>query len=175
MRALVVYESAWGNTKAVAEAVAGGLGAGSGREGDGVLDVETIDVQDAPALDEVRTDLLVLGAPTHAFGLSRESTRRDAHRRGGADLDTGAREWLDAATAARLRFATFDTHVRHPNLPGAASRRAARSLRRLGGEPVAPPLSFYVDDYEGPLLPGELERAREWGRGLAASLLDTGA
>lgn len=155
MKALVVYESAWGNTRAVAEAVASGL--------EGSATTEVVDVEKAPAVDEVEADLLVVGAPTHAFGLSRPGTREDAHRRGGEQRTTGVREWLDAATRTHLRVATFDTHVRHPNLPGSAAHKAARRLSRLGCTLVTKPTSFWVDDYEGPLLPGELERAKEWG------------
>ncbi|AXH95634.1 flavodoxin family protein [Ornithinimicrobium avium] len=162
MKALIVYESAWGNTRAVAEALAAGL--------EDSATTEVVDVEWAPALAGLEVDLLVVGAPTHAFGLSRAGTRQDAHRRGGAQLSTGVREWLDAATTASLRVATFDTHVRHPNLPGSAARKAAKRLTRAGCTVVTEPTSFWVDDYEGPLLPGELDRAREWGSMLAAHL-----
>ncbi|HMT49888.1 MAG TPA: hypothetical protein PKC36_07055 [Dietzia sp.] len=108
-------------------------------------------------------DLLVVGAPTHAFGLSREGTREDAHRRGGGLITSGVREWLDAAGRASLDGATFDTHVRHPDLPGHAGRKIARRPRKFGCRLAADPETFYVDGYEGPLLPGELDRAREWG------------
>ncbi|HLS46364.1 MAG TPA: flavodoxin/nitric oxide synthase [Ornithinicoccus sp.] len=163
MRTLIVYESAWGNTRAVAEAVAEGMA------GD-VAPPEVVGVEAAPPLDGLQVELLVVGAPTHAFGLSREGTREDAHKRGGDLLTTGVRDWLDAATGARLGVATFDTHVSHPNLPGRASRSAAKKLKRLGCHLVVDPESFYVDDYEGPLLPGELERARAWGAELAGTV-----
>jgi hypothetical protein len=158
--ALVVFESAWGNTRQIAEAIAEGLGPGT---------VSTVvPVASAPPLDQVHADLLVVGAPTHAFGLSRPGTREDAHERGGAELPSGVREWIDAGTVATGRLvATFDTHVRHPNLPGTASRAAARKLRHLGYEIVLEPEMFWVDGMEGPLLVGELERARAWGAELA--------
>jgi hypothetical protein len=166
MRTLIVVESAWGNTRAVAEAVAEGMA------GDlGPPDVVGVDV--APPLQGLQVDLLVVGAPTHAFGLSREGTREDAHKRGGDLLTTGVRDWIDAATDADLPVATFDTHVRHPNLPGRASRSAAKKLRGLGARLVVDPESFYVNGYEGPLLPGELDRARSWGAELARSVSAT--
>jgi hypothetical protein len=62
------------------------------------------------------------------------------------------------------------THVRHPNLPGWASHSAAKKLKHLGCRMLAKPESFYVDGYEGPLLSGELDRAREWGNELAHAL-----
>ena len=62
--------------------------------------------------------------------------------------------------------------MRH--LPGSAARSAARTLRREGyGRAVAPPESFWVEDVAGPLLPGEVDRARAWGRTLAASVVQT--
>jgi hypothetical protein len=158
--ALVVYESAWGNTREVAEAVAEGLGLGA----------TTVAVADAPPLETVDVELLVVGGPTHAFGMSREGTRADAHQRGGASLTTGIREWMDAASSVALRVATFDTHTRHPNLPGTASKGAAKKLTSLGCDLVAPPEKFWVNGYEGPLLDGEADRARAWGAQLASHL-----
>lgn len=161
MKALIVYESAWGNTKAVADAISDGLSAH--------VATDVIPVHAAPPLAQVEADLLIVGAPTHAFGLSRESTREDAHRRGGDLIASGVREWLDSGPIA-LRVATFDTHVRHPDLPGHAGRKAAKTLRKLGCTLLMDPESFYVDGYEGPLLPGELDRARAWGDELARRL-----
>ena len=124
-----------------------------------------IDIDEGMDLD---ADLLVVGAPTHAFGLSRPGTREDAHHRGGALLTTGVREWLDAATEAHLKVATFDTHIRH--VPGAASSKAAKRLRALGCGVLVDPEKFYVKDADGPLLPGELDRARAWGTEIARRL-----
>lgn len=157
MNNLIVYESAWGNTRAIAEAIATGLP----RE----PPAEVVPVSAAPPLQDLQVDLLVVGAPTHAFGLSRPGTREDAHRRGGQALSGGLREWIDAADGSHLTVASFDTHVRRPNLPGAASRSAAKKLRRLGCT-VLDRQSFWVDGYEGPLLDGEVDRARAWGKGL---------
>lgn len=162
MRALVVYESMFGNTKAVAESVAVGVST--------QLPVELLEVGAAPPLAEVDADLLVLGGPTHAFGLSRTRTREDATARTGRSVISqrrGLREWLEDGGRAPAQTATFDTKVRRPNLPGSAARGAEKRLRRLGGRPVARAETFYVDGMEGPLLPGELDRAREWGVDLA--------
>ncbi|EXF24700.1 flavodoxin [Nesterenkonia sp. AN1] len=163
MDAVIVYESAWGNTKIIAEAVAEGLVS--------AIDVGMIlDVSFAPPADTITADLLVLGAPTHAFGLSRPQTREEAARRGGHPGDTGIREWIGAAGDLHLPVAVFDTHVRHPNLPGAASKKAAKLLRSHGASLLAKPESFYVEGYEGPVLPGEIDRARKWGAELAQRL-----
>lgn len=161
MKALIVYESSWGNTTAVAEAISEGLSPN--------IVAEMSAVQDALPLNQVQADVLIVGAPTHAFGLSREKTREDAHLRGGELIVSGVREWLDSGPTS-LKVTTFDTHIRHPDLPGHAGRKAAKKLKKLGCTLLAEPESFYVKDYDGPLLPGELERAREWGQELARLL-----
>jgi hypothetical protein len=160
MRALVVVESWFGNTRAVAEAVADGLGG-----------AEVCDVGSAPARVEADVALLVVGGPTHAFGMTRAQTRAEAVRSGapGSAATCGLRDWLSTLEAPRgLAVATFDTRVEKVRrLPGSAARSAARVLRRRGQCVVARPRSFYVTGTPGPLLDGELERARAWGADLA--------
>jgi len=165
MNAVVVVESSFGNTREVARAVADGLGAGS----------VVVDVHQAPTVVPAEVDLIVVGGPTHAFGMSRTSTRQDAARQGaveGGATDVGIREWIDhLGDGKELRFATFDTKVekvRH--LPGSAAKKAAKALRRRGFRMAADPMSFYVTDTPGPLVDGELERARSWGHQLMASM-----
>jgi hypothetical protein len=162
MSTLVIYESMWGNTREVAQAVADGLGD----------DVAAVEVNDAPATVPADVDLLVVGGPTHAFSMSRESTRRDAEDKGAAGANTarGIREWLDGLPASdHVVVATFDTRVgsvRH--LPGSAAKAAARQVRRHHVGHLASTESFYVADMAGPLLDGELDRALAWGRALDA-------
>ncbi len=176
MRALVVHESLFGNTRHIAEAIARGLRAGPedgvAPAGAGGLDVEVVGVTDAPPTIPPGVELLVVGGPTHAFGLSRPSTRRSAGEQGAPhELADGAgmREWLGALepAAAHLVAAAFDTHIAHPHLPGAAAHAEERRLRKLGFTMLAPGESFFVEDVEGPLVDGELERAERFGRQLA--------
>ncbi len=149
MRALVIYESMFGNTGKLASAVADGVADGA--------DVTLLNVVDAPVQIPGDVGLLVVGGPTHAFSMSRISTRRSAARRGGAytDLPEGIREWLDGVKSAPsdCAFAAFDTRVDMPLLPGAASHAASRRARKLGFT-VLEPASFLVKGYEGPLCPG---------------------
>lgn len=164
MRALVVYESMFGNTRDVAEAVADGL------RPHGPVDV--VEVGQAPAAIAEDVALLVVGGPTHAFGMSRPRTRADAANRVGGDIvsaDRGIREWLEEVQpgAARHRAAAFDTRVRVPLLPGSAARAALRRLRRRGFDVAGSAMSFYVGGMQGPVRPGELTRAQEWGATLA--------
>lgn len=171
MKTLVVHESHFGNTRAVAEAVADGIadGTGLGR----AEHVTVVDVTDAPDRLAADVDLLVVGAPTHAFSMSRASTRRDALGQGaepGHDV-RGIREWLAtlALDGAAPTVATFDTRVTAVRrLPGSAAHAAGRSVVRHHLGEVVDSASFFVDDSHGPLADGELDRARAWGRALAA-------
>ncbi|MET8148590.1 flavodoxin family protein [Actinoplanes sp. NPDC049668] len=165
MKALIVYESMFGNTEKIARAVAEGLG--------DAFDVVVADVSGRPA--PVDVDLLVAGAPTHAFGMSRPGTRADAARqdgvRPGADA-VGLREYLDQAPMLPgIAAAAFDTKIDKPFLPGSAAHRAHRRMRRLGCRMMLAPESFRVSGTAGPLAAGELERARRWAGALASTVL----
>ncbi|MEN1974413.1 flavodoxin family protein [Cellulomonas sp. P4] len=175
MSALVVYESMFGSTRDVAHAVADGL-----RETVPVRVVEVGALLAEPGGTAVPEEvtLLVVGGPTHAFGMSRESTRTSAAReaRTGAEAlvspHAGIREWLDVVRmpAHTLLVATFDTKLRRPNLPGSAARSAERALRHRGAVPVVEARSFEVLGMADGLAEGELAAAQEWGRLLAGTL-----
>lgn len=164
-RALVVFESMFGNTAAIARAVSKGLE-------DGGIDVTTLGVHEATGVDPSGFDLLVVGGPTHAFSLSRPTTREDAVRQGApaaAAEGDGLREWIETLPPGHDHLlATFDTRVakvRH--LPKAASGRAARLIRRRGFRLLSRPTGFLVTDVQGDLVDGETDRALAWGRQLA--------
>lgn len=158
MRAVIVVESLFGNTRAVADEIAAGIG-----------DAEVLDIRDAPASLNGDDRLLVLGGPTHAFGMSRTNTRADAVRQGGADPGIGIRDFLGRLEAHQdLQVAVFDTRVEKVRrLPGSAARGAAKLIRHLDYPLAAEPESFYVSGTTGPLVEGERERARSWGQQLA--------
>jgi flavodoxin-like protein len=168
MRTVIVYESMYGNTRQVAEAIRDGL-AGT--------DALVVPVGNAsPALVST-ADLLVVGGPTHAFGMSRPQTRsqavHDADRPGkqltvepGAD-GIGIREWLETAELTGRLVAAFDTRVRMPCFNAHAAPKAGRAVAARGGTLVRPPESFFVTK-QNILVPGELERARQWGADLRA-------
>jgi hypothetical protein len=162
--ALVIYESMFGNTERVARAIADGLEAAG-------YTVICLDVG-APLPVSLDLDLLVLGAPTHAFSLSRPTTRADAVKQGApaARGAFGLREWLSDIEPERLgnpAVAVFDTRVgKVRRLPAAAGRTTRRIARRRGFEVASPVEPFLVADTPGPLLPGEVERAKRWGRAL---------
>jgi hypothetical protein len=162
MRALVVYESWFGNTRELAEAVAEALST------EGEVTVLSVD-DPLPELDEF--DLLVVGAPTHVHGLSSGMSRKGAIEQRGDDGDPGigVRGWIDALPngAQGPRVAVFDTRVNKPVLlVGSAARGIARRLRQHGYALAGEPESFFVHDAPASLDEGELERAAEWGRTL---------
>jgi len=175
MRALVTFESVYGNTRAIAEAVAEGL-----REA-GEVTVESQDRLGADAAAE--TDLVVVGAPTHMHGLPTSFSRKMAAKgseEDGVQVDPsaaagpGIRAWLLQQRGDGRPAAAFDTRAdKHPALTGSAARGIARRLRARGFELALEPESFFVDDAEGPLADGELDRAREWGRAIAKQITST--
>ena len=172
MNALVVFESMFGNTGLIAEAVADGLARR--------LDVERCEVGKAPESISDQVDLVVVGGPTHAFSMSRPGTRSKAADETNAPLMSpgiGLREWLAKVSrpAGQVGAAAFDTRVDKPRVPGSAAAAAAKRLRRLGFRQVADPESFFVVGMSGPLLPGEYERAHRWGEALATKLTETQA
>jgi hypothetical protein len=167
MRALVVFESMFGNTQRIAEAIGRGLRAR--------LPVDVVEVGSAPETLPGDVGLVVVGGPTHAFGLSTAKTRQSAAAQaaGGVVSRTmGVREWVDRLHApSGVPAATFDTHIDKTWFPGAASKRLEKALRGLGFRTLAAPTSFYVHDSAGPLVGGEVERAELLGRRLGEELL----
>jgi hypothetical protein len=167
MRALVIYESMFGNTRDIAQAIATGL--------DRSLPTTAYECSGAPTRIPADVGLLVAGAPTHTFGLPRPTTRHSAAEKSEAPLvtaGTGLREWLDAVTFEGHRppsVATFDTKVKSP-LPGSAAAKAMRRLRRAGARQAAPPRTFIVLGTTGPLAEGELDAALTWGAGLGTTV-----
>src|SRR5437773_1870964 len=172
MRAVVVYESMYGNTHLVADAIGAGL--------ETAFEVSVVPVSQAgPALVD-GAGLVVVGGPTHVHGMSRESTRKAAVEAADKpasplNLEPGAtgpglREWFASLGHYPVKAAAFDTRMHAPAaLTGRASKGVARLLRAHGFEVIAEPESFLVTKQDR-LEPHETTRAREWGTKLAASI-----
>jgi hypothetical protein len=165
MRALVVYESMYGNTHRIAEAIARGLRS--------AYAVQVVSVAGARFEHVGRYDLIVAGGPTHAHGMSRPDTREAAISapRVKADQpqvepDAGGlslRVWLDTLGLSSGHAAAFDTRLQgYAVVTGRASKGIAAMLRQHGFQLVVEPISFLVDRHDH-LLPGEEERAERWG------------
>ncbi|HEV7535890.1 MAG TPA: flavodoxin domain-containing protein [Acidimicrobiia bacterium] len=169
MRTVVVYESMYGNTRMVAEAIGEGLRP--------VHDVVVVPVAQAGPEVLDGAHLLVVGGPTHVHGMSRPLSRQAAtelaHKPGstvvlenGAD-GPGVREWLASLGHLNVLAAAFDTRAHGPAaLTGRASKGISRELSSLGAHLVARPESFLVTK-ENSLETGEVARARRWGQLLA--------
>src|SRR5947207_2433055 len=170
MKAVVVYESMYGNTHLIADAIGAGL-----RE---CAEVVVVPVQEADAALVGGADLLVVGGPTHAHGISRTSTRKAAidatHKDGSAltaDPDAeglGLRDWFASLPTLEMRAAAFDTRLDAPVVfTGRASKGIARALRQHRCSLIAEPESFLVTKATQ-LEPDEEARAHRWGASLAA-------
>ncbi len=170
MKALVIYESLFGTTREIAEAVAEGLRR--------KLEVETVEVgaAGAPPAD---IDLLVIGGPTHAFSMSRETTRQGGREQAKGfgitpvSQGIGVRDWLAAAPAGAGRLAAaFDTSAKAPRwVPtGSAAKAIAKGLSGKGYRVMVAPEQFRIDGKNPQLVPGEAERAKAWGEALAAEI-----
>ncbi len=160
MYAIVVYESFWGNTAAVARAIAEGLG-------EGARALATDEATD----DVVRAaDLIVAGAPVIAFNLANDKMRAglidDDKAPRPADLaHPSMRSWLEALPRGRGRSAAFETRIWWS--PRGATSAIEQRLERAGYPRLTKARKFVVSGTYGPLREGELEAARAWGTELA--------
>jgi hypothetical protein len=160
MRACVVYESLWGNTAAIAAAIAEGIGPGA----------VALPTDEATADRVVDADLIVAGAPVMAFRLPTDGMRTKAAQaaaapRPGDVAHPTMRTWLAAMPGGWALTAAFETRFRWS--PGGSIGAIERALKTKGYCKLAPGAKFLVTGTYGPLREGELERARAWGRALA--------
>lgn len=169
MRTIVVYESMFGNTHAVADAIATGIAEFGDVTVGSTSAVSFLDIADA--------GLLVVGGPTHVHGMTSTSSRRaaieTAEEDSTLDLDDdaggpGLRDWFKELPKGGGRYGiAFDTRIGRPEiLTGSAARGIARRLRRHGYAELVEPESFLLEG-NGPVSDAEIERAREWGEAIA--------
>jgi hypothetical protein len=161
MKTVVVYESFWGNTAAIARAIAEGIGPGA----------RALSTTEATGAAIEEADLIVAGAPVIAFSLPTEKARENIRANPGKapappDLSNPSmRSWLAALPAGSGRAAAFETGLRWS--PGGATSAIIKGLKRAGYRPIGKGQRFIVKGSYGPLRDGELERARQWGAELA--------
>lgn len=145
MNTLIIYDSQFGNTEKIARQI------GATLQAFGETRVEH--VNNAFGLTLRNVDLLVVGGPTQAWGATGPIKNWLAHLQPD-DLD-------------RVFGAEFDTRFDKPRwLTGSAAKGIEKQLKQHGATLLLPPESFFVEDKEGPLHAGELERAAEWARAL---------
>lgn len=163
MRAVVVYESHWGNTARIARAIAEGIGP----------DAKVLTTTEATPETLQGADLVVAGAPVMAFGLPSDTMLRNAANdaKAPAPADTShpsLRSWLDALPKGSGAAAAFDTRLSWS--PRGATGTIEGKLRKAGYRTVSKGGEFVVTGAYGPLRDGEEDRARAWGSKLATAL-----
>jgi hypothetical protein len=165
MKAIVVYESHWGNTEAVARAIAEGIGP----------DAKALPTDEAVGSAMAGVDLLVAGAPVMMLSLPSDSARDrvelDKKGPAGDASRPVLRTWLEGLhNVHKGKAAAFDTRMRWT--PRGAFGTIESKLRDAGYDVVTKGKGFVVTGTYGPLRDGELDRARAWGHELAGYLED---
>jgi hypothetical protein len=159
MKVVVIYESLWGNTAAIARAIAEGIGEG------------TVALNTSEATPEriEGADLVVAGAPVLGFSLPTEDMRENIRKQPqGTPPDLSApslRSWLEKLPSGSGRGAAFETRIWWS--PGGATKTILAGLQRAGYRTEGRGERFIVTGRQGPLKDGEIERARAWGKSLA--------
>lgn len=152
MKVMVVYDSTYGNTGKIAEAIAGSVSDGN--------DVRLVNVREVLPGEVRETPILIVGSPTHGGRPTPEIARF---------LDD-----IDSQDLVDTFVASFDTRFSQDSVGrglrflmrviGYAAEKIEKKLSEKGGELAAESMGFIVTDNEGPLRDGETERASEWGR-----------
>jgi len=161
MKAMVVYDSMYGNTEKVAQAIGQALGSAG--------DVEVVRASEVQLGQLAGLTLLVAGSPTQKFRP--------------LPATTTFLKSIPADGLRGVRVAAFDTRMTESAVEkirilaffvkifGYAAQPIADRLQKKGGDLAVPPQGFYVGDTEGPLLEGELERAADWAKKILAECL----
>ncbi len=149
MKALIVYDSVYGNTEKIARAIAEAI-TPSG-------EVKVLRAGEANPSELASIDLLIVGSPTH----------------GGRPTPAiqGLLNKVPERSLQGINVAAFDTRTPTKLVAvfGYAAGRLARNLKRKGGALIASPEGFFVTGTKGPLKEGELERAAGWAKGILES------
>ena len=151
MKGIVVYDTSYGNTKKVAETITETLKESG-------IEVDLFDVKDVKKLNGKDYNFLVLGSPTK-FGTMSFSMR-------GFLGKVKSEEWMSKP------FVAFDTENPEnvEKKQGSAGDKMAQKLIEKKMNQLAPVLKALVHEMKGPLVEGEVERTKEYARGLAARL-----
>jgi len=153
MKALIVYDSVYGNTERIAKSIGGAI----------TGDVKVLRAGEVNPSELKSIDLLIVGSPTHAFRATKpvqtfiDGISKDVLK--GVKVAAFDTRMPEAEVGKGLRFIM--------KVGGYAAPRIAEALKKKGGNLVAPPEGFLVKDKEGPLKEGELERAASWAKEIA--------
>ena len=139
MKALVIYDSKYGNTEKVAKAIGAGI------------DAQVSMIGDVSSSDLKGFDLVIIGSPTHG-GFPTE----------GVHILIKTSPSFEGVNAA-----AFDTRTK-TTIFGYAAPKMAKNLSKNGAKLLTPPEGFFVLGTEGPLMEGEIERAVDWAKRIAS-------
>lgn len=157
MKALIVYDSVYGNTEKIAQAVGRALGNGE--------DVKILHVGEVKPEHLAGLDVLLVGSPTQKF------SALPAIKKFLAGIPENGLKGVRVA-AFDTRISMKDTKSRFLHLMvklfGYAAEPMSRRLVKKGGEEAVPPEGFFVDGTKGPVKSGELDRAAAWAGRIAA-------
>lgn len=153
MKALVVYDSFFGNTEKVAKAIGSALGSPN--------DVKVCRVSEMNQDLLKGVELLIVGSPTRAFSptpaIKTFVKSLPGRRLEGVKVSAiDTRMNIDEKTPGILRF--------FAGIFGYAGKHILDGLVKKGGLQVMPSEGFFVNGSEGPLADGEIERAAEWAK-----------
>jgi len=160
MKAMVVYDSVFGNTGKIAQAIGDALGSAE--------DVEIVQVSDVRPGQLAGLTLLIVGSPTRQFSPTGATTRflKSIPKNGLQGIKVTAFDTrFTVSDIEKVRVLAFFVKIF-----GYAAKPIAGRLEKKGGELAVPPQGFYVGDTQGPLLEGELERAADWAKQIVATL-----
>lgn len=148
MKALIIYDSKFGNTEQIAKAIGSGFGE----------DTKVVKVGEVKAEDIAPYYFVIIGSPTQ-----------------GGRQTAAIKDFLDKLPAEALkekRLAAFDTRLKNifTKMFGYAAPRIEAAIKEKGGNATAQPQGFFVKSTKGPLLDGELERATTWAKSVAAGV-----
>ena len=146
-KALVIYDSVYGNTEKIAKALAKGLG-------DGKVDVETLHV-DVVKFDTLSTyDLLVVGGPVHAWNATKP-------------IKTFLERLKTVKGLSGKKAFAYDTKLSRSSLAGSVGGKIEDAFKGLGLTIVKPHATAVVKGREGPLEEGAEEAFAKLGAELA--------
>jgi flavodoxin len=159
MKALVVYDSFFGNTERIAQSIGNALGRPQ--------DVGILRVGDFKPERLAGLKLLIVGSPTRAFSPSPAIKKflKSIPKNGLKDVKVAAFD--TRITDEEIDSTVFILRIL-VNIFGYAAKPISDRLGKKGGQLIAPPEGFFVHGTEGPLKEGELERASEWAKQIMA-------
>jgi flavodoxin len=155
MKTLFIYDSVFGNTGKIADAVYQAFSPDAAINYCHVNEFRTSDLESR--------DLLIVGSPTRGFSptpaISEFIRSIPSNGLTGISIATfDTRLDLDSVKSSAIRFLV--------KTGGYAANKMAERLAKKGGRLITGPQGFYVTGEEGPLKQFEIERAARWSSNL---------